>query len=125
MQPPNSANNAFPILGAGQRHQDPVCGMTVDPTKAAAQLDHSGKIYYFCSKKCAQRFAANPDRFLAAAGTGGMKNPDSSYQHHAVGPPKQSSENPDARYTCPMHPEVVQFGPGTCPKCGMALEAMD
>ncbi|MGH8690723.1 MAG: heavy metal translocating P-type ATPase [Burkholderiales bacterium] len=79
---------------------DPVCGMTVDPAKAAGSFEHHGTRYYFCSKHCLHAFSADPEKYL-------------------------SSKTPPAptgvEYTCPMHPEVVQAGPGSCPKCGMAL----
>jgi Cu+-exporting ATPase len=91
--------------------------MMVDPRKAASKQEYKGKTYYFCSTRCAERFQKEPERFLAAPGAGGMENKPSSPQ--AVPAAKQ------IRYTCPMHPEIVQIGPGTCPKCGMALEPMD
>jgi P-type Cu+ transporter len=100
--------------------RDPVCGMTVDPAKAAAHLEHCGETYYFCAKGCAQKFSANPEQYLKTAAV--QSSPDAG--HHVstpVAPPQQNG----IRYTCPMHPEVVQWGPGTCPKCGMALEPMD
>ncbi len=88
---------------------DPVCGMTVDPKSAAGSLTHLGKTYYFCSTHCVTKFQADPERFLKPAGATPI--------HLAV--PAAAG-----RYTCPMHPEIVQDGPGTCPKCGMALEPM-
>ncbi len=81
---------------------DPVCGMTVDPATAAGSHKHDGKTYYFCSEHCLQKFRANPEAIL---------NP-------APQPPAPAG----VEYTCPMDPEVVQIGPGACPKCGMALE---
>ena len=103
--------------------------MIVDPQKSAARVEHHGKIYYFCSARCAERFEKNPEKFLASPGTAGM-------EHHSSHPmddaSKQSGPTPPAiasskiaRYTCPMHPQIVQIGPGTCPICGMALEPMD
>ena len=108
---------ALPILPPSPKEKDPVCGMMVDPRKAASKQEYKGKTYYFCSTRCAERFQKEPERFLAAPGAGGMENKPSSPQ--AVPAAKQ------IRYTCPMHPEIVQIGPGTCPKCGMALEPMD
>src|SRR5713226_4740363 len=108
---------------------DPVCGMTVDPAKAAGQVNHQGKTYFFCSKGCAARFEKEPAGFLAKPGVGVM-----SHGSHAAGlvsiqmpaaKPAPQQQTKGTRYTCPMHPEVVQIGPGTCPKCGMALEPMD
>ena len=85
---------------------DPVCGMTVQPATAAGSYDYRGTTYYFCNPSCLARFKADPDSFL---------------QPKAGSAPPASS---DALYTCPMHPEIVQHGPGACPKCGMALEPM-
>jgi Cu+-exporting ATPase len=85
---------------------DPVCGMTVDPAAAAGQVEHKGRTYYFCSKHCAHAFQADPGKYLSD---------------------KRKPETPapaGAQYTCPMHPEIVQVGPGSCPKCGMALVPM-
>ncbi len=82
--------------------KDPVCGMDVDPGRAAASHQHQGNTYHFCSIHCWGRFRSKPDRYLA--------------------PREQAEVRHGVDYTCPMHPEVVQTGPGTCPKCGMALE---
>jgi Cu+-exporting ATPase len=107
---------------------DPVCGMTVDPARAAGQFEHDGTTYYFCSKGCLAKFAADPQKYLSGAretmahapliAIGGLKKP-------APSTPKLGTEDAERRrtqYTCPMHPEIVQDGPGACPKCGMALE---
>jgi P-type Cu+ transporter len=104
---------------------DPVCGMTVDPANAAAHYELRGQTYFFCAKGCAQKFAANPERYLSqssAPSTGTTAN-FSSIETETVRaqPPGQKQ----VRYTCPMHPEIIQIGPGSCPKCGMALEPMD
>lgn len=80
---------------------DPVCGMTVKPESPYAS-DRNGVHYRFCSAKCKTKFDAEPARYLA--------------------PKTEEVIVPGAEYTCPMHPEVRQIGPGTCPKCGMALE---
>ena len=91
---------------------DPVCGMTVIPGQAAGGSHvHAGTTYHFCSPSCRTRFAANPEAFLG-------KPPV------AMEPaPPAAGRSGDARiYTCPMHPEVQQVGPGSCPICGMALE---
>jgi P-type Cu+ transporter len=85
---------------------DPVCGMTFPPERAAATHTHQGRIYHFCATSCRDRFRASPESF------GGGKEP--------APPPDAASSQAD--YTCPMHPEVRQKGPGSCPKCGMALE---
>ena len=82
---------------------DPVCGMTVKP-ESPHQVEHEGHSYRFCSAKCLAKFTAEPERYLGA--------PE----------PVAATAPPGSEYTCPMHPEVRQIGPGTCPKCGMALE---
>jgi Cu+-exporting ATPase len=94
---------------------DPVCGMTVDETSAAATRVHEGTTYYFCCARCGARFEADPAAYL------NQPQPVRAHQPgaHTGGPPAQP---PAAFYTCPMHPEVRQQGPGSCPKCGMALE---
>src|SRR5918993_1477971 len=86
--------------------KDPVCGMTVDPASAAGHVDYQGNTYHFCSQHCVHAFKADPQKFL------GKK---------AAPAPVQAG----AQYTCPMHPEIVQVGPGSCPKCGMALVPME
>ena len=85
--------------------KDPVCGMTVDPHTAKHRAEHDGHPYYFCAARCREKFAADPSAYLEAR----------------VASPAPA---PGAIYTCPMHPEVQQVGPGDCPKCGMALEPM-
>ena len=87
---------------------DPVCHMQVMPETAAARYDYNGKTYYFCNPRCLERFKANPELFLVPLK---LEIRDSK------------SEISDVIYTCPMHPDVRQVGPGVCPKCGMALEA--
>ncbi|HVH33872.1 MAG TPA: heavy metal translocating P-type ATPase [Tahibacter sp.] len=85
---------------------DPVCGMRVSED-SAHQADHDGRRYYFCSAGCRSRFVADPQRYLdPASAAPAMPAP------------------PGTQYTCPMHPEIVQDHPGTCPLCGMALEPM-
>src|SRR6056297_264915 len=83
--------------------KDPVCGMQVNEEGAAGTTEYSDETYYFCSKKCLQKFEAAPEKHL-----------------------EERNEAPPAGdqriYTCPMHPEIEQVGPGDCPKCGMALE---
>ncbi|MDI3468164.1 MAG: P-type ATPase [Pseudolabrys sp.] len=81
---------------------DPVCGMTVDPHTTPHRFTSSGRPYYFCSAGCRAKFAADPAKYL--------------------GPRQPEPVVTGAIYTCPMHPEVRQQGPGTCPICGMALE---
>ena len=99
------------MIAATQREfVDPVCGMKVSPETAAGEYAYKGGRYYFCSKGCFEKLKADPEKFLAKA-----KN---------VAGQKSETPNPKSaiEYTCPMHPEIVQIGPGTCPICGMALE---
>jgi Cu+-exporting ATPase len=84
---------------------DPVCGMKVDPTTSEHHLDHQGKTFHFCSAGCQSKFAANPATYLAPK---------------AADPVKAG-----VIYTCPMHPQIRQVGPGACPICGMALEPLE
>lgn len=86
---------------------DPVCGMSVAPETAAGKYDYNGETYYFCSPGCLNKFKQNPANFLE-------KEKEE----------KVSAQSEGVEYTCPMHPEIVQIGPGSCPKCGMALEPM-
>jgi len=118
---------SLPILQGTAKHQDPVCGMTVVPEKAAGKVGHDGKTYYFCSKHCAERFSDDPEKFLAAPGTGEMKHSSALAEHVHAGAAalRAASDEKKVRYTCPMHPEIIQIGPGSCPICGMALEPMD
>ena len=85
---------------------DPVCGMPLDTSAAKYTHSHAGRRWYFCSQHCLDKFAAEPERYAKAAGK----------------PAPLPGATPGAIYTCPMHPEVRQAGPGNCPKCGMALE---
>src|SRR5688572_16367951 len=99
---------------------DPVCGMTVEPATAAGQVDYQGQTYYFCSKHCVQAFSADPGKYLGA-----KKAAHPHHHHHAVAAKipvrKKAEARAGAKYTCPMHPEIVRDAPGDCPKCGMAL----
>ena len=88
----------------GEDVKDPVCGMTVNPHDAKYRHAHEGRPYYFCSATCQDKFVAHPGQYL---------KPEA---HNATPPP------PDTIYTCPMHPQIRQKGPGSCPICGMALE---
>jgi Cu+-exporting ATPase len=94
---------------------DPVCGMTVDPASAPARVVHEGKSYYFCCPGCALKFEADPARYL---------HPSASPRPQ-IGEPRTNipgEAGAAIEYTCPMHPEVIRMGPGSCPLCGMALE---
>ena len=86
---------------------DPVCGMRVDPARTPHKAQHAGQTHFFCSAGCREKFVADPARYLK----------------EAAAPPPPVDAN--AIYTCPMHPEVRQIGPGACPICGMALEPLN
>jgi len=107
--------------------RDPVCGMSVDSRKAAAHLEHRGETYFFCAKGCAQKFSANPERYLNRPPTPAPASAASELTAILAATPSLPStpEQKQIRYTCPMHPEIIRLGPGACPKCGMALEPMD
>src|SRR5882724_9359332 len=126
---PKPSIPGLPILPTTPKVKDPVCGMTVDPQKSAGKVEHGGKTYYFCSARCAERFEKNPENFIAAPGTAGMEHhslpPVHAVNQHSGPTSPASASSKTARYTCPMHPQIVQVGPGTCPICGMALEPMD
>jgi Cu+-exporting ATPase len=83
--------------------KDPVCGMMVDPHTAKHRHEHRGHTYYFCNPKCREKFIAEPGKYLAG---------EAAKEEVPAG----------TTYTCPMHPEIRQIGPGSCPICGMALE---
>ncbi|WP_407157387.1 heavy metal translocating P-type ATPase [Bradyrhizobium sp. STM 3557] len=91
--------------GSGDRpaELDPVCGMTVDPAGSKHRFDHHGRTFHFCSAGCRTKFAADPAKYLE------KKEPPPTMPAGTI-------------YTCPMHPQIRQEGPGTCPICGMALE---
>jgi Cu+-exporting ATPase len=84
--------------------KDPVCGMSVDPHTAEHRSKHAGKTHYFCSARCQSKFDESPEKYLGEG------------QEPAEPVP------PGTMYTCPMHPEIRQQGPGDCPICGMGLE---
>jgi Cu+-exporting ATPase len=96
------AHTDAPLPSSGSNALDPVCGMTVDPSKTPHHAKHAGAEFHFCSAGCLGKFKVDPDRYL-----------------------KPKSATPAAAgtiYTCPMHPQIRQNGPGACPICGMALE---
>jgi Cu+-exporting ATPase len=109
---PGTTHAAHPHGCCGGEHEagaatapaiDPVCGMKVDPATAKHRFSYRGRDYFFCGGRCRERFEAEPEKFLAAR-------------------PAAPAAPAGAIYTCPMHPEVRQVGPGSCPICGMALE---
>jgi Cu+-exporting ATPase len=93
---------------------DPVCGMQVDPATSKGSFDYKGTTYHFCSLRCLEKFKNDPDGVLARGVP--KREPKSS------APMPVSGSAPS--YTCPMHPEIRQDHPGSCPKCGMALESV-
>ena len=84
---------------------DPVCGMKVDPATSKHRFEHGGTTYHFCSAGCRMKFSADPDSYLR--------------------PKAAEPAKPVVIYTCPMHPQIRQVGPGNCPICGMTLEPVD
>ena len=109
--------------------KDPVCGMTVDPSKAAASIEREGTLYHFCCKGCAEKFQADPAKYLAPTHKPGGMQP--TVQLTGIKPAPRTEPAPfpppppparATNYVCPMDPEVHQSHPGACPKCGMALE---
>src|SRR6266702_4449412 len=96
------AGHAHDHGDAPTKVRDPVCGMTVDPATSKHRFEHHGETFHFCSAGCRTKFAADPPQYLAK---------------------DRAPEMPAGTiYTCPMHPEIRQVGPGACPICGMALE---
>ncbi|MFI4935627.1 MAG: heavy metal translocating P-type ATPase, partial [Caulobacterales bacterium] len=91
-------------MGAEGQLTDPVCGMKVDPKTSPHRFEHRGESFHFCSAGCRSKFAADPARYLGAEALAAEATPAGTI------------------YTCPMHPQIRQVGPGLCPICGMALE---
>ncbi|MCO4317207.1 heavy metal translocating P-type ATPase [Phyllobacterium sp. 21LDTY02-6] len=130
--------------------RDPVCGMLVDPDAGKPAYDHGGRHFHFCSAGCRDRFQAEPERYIEASDpVCGMKVDRASARHMLrhqghnhyfcsagcmsrfevapqvyLGDEKPNPAPAGTQYTCPMHPEIVSDGPGSCPLCGMALEPM-
>jgi len=137
--------------GADALLRDPVCGMTVDPAADKPTAEHGGHLFHFCSERCRSKFTAEPEKYLKATDpVCGMSVDRAAAKHFArhegqgfyfcsagckakfeAEPRKYLGDRPAPRpmpkgtqYTCPMHPEVIRDKPGSCPKCGMALEPM-
>jgi Cu+-exporting ATPase len=132
---------------AGTRDKDPVCGMTVDPATARHRRQHAGQTYSFCCQGCAEKFQADPQKYLAPRPIPAVIQIAPAKPHAPAGnyvcpmcpevgqnkpgpcpscgmalEPETPAASTRTEYTCPMHPEIVRPGPGTCPICGMALE---
>ena len=90
-----------------EKVKDPVCGMMVEPSQAAATFNHKGQSFYFCHPRCQERFQADPEGYLAGR------------HQMSMG---EGITKPGATYVCPMCPEVASDKPSACPSCGMALE---
>ncbi len=107
------------LQSASQQHShdsttkvtDPVCGMSTNHAEEFTKITYQDSSYYFCSTRCLEKFKGNPEKFLG-----------STAEHKEMTPTADRPQ--DKQYTCPMHPEVIQDHPGSCPKCGMALEPM-
>jgi Cu+-exporting ATPase len=108
---------------------DPVCGMSVDPGSPHSAT-HQGQPYVFCSAGCQAKFTADPDRYLTAGAdgaqlhdaSGGANTTEAAVGRDGGTGARPASADESAEYTCPMHPEIRQIGPGSCPICGMGLE---
>lgn len=95
-----------PMMSSPPLFRDPVCGMFIEPDEAVASTTMNGIKWYFCCQSCSDKFADNPERYTDS---------DS----------RKIAGSANAQYTCPMHPEILQIGPGACPKCGMDLEPLE
>ena len=129
--------------------RDPVCGMDVDPAISERKIDHNGREYHFCSDRCQKTFSADPSAFVEAidpvcgmsvdrataryvsqvavephffCSAGCKEKFDAAPESYLGGRPAPEAMPEGTIYTCPMHPEIEQVGPGDCPICGMALE---
>src|SRR5579863_1713228 len=107
---------------APQTALDPVCGMTVSPAKAKGAVKHKGQTYYFCSAGCAQRFQAEPEKYLLPRPPLTTLITIASAQPAIAPSQSQMAARKQVKYVCPMDPEVLEDKPGPCPMCGMALE---
>ena len=103
---PDHSGHAHHHDHAADTALDPVCGMKVDPSTALHKAEHEGKTFYFCSEGCHTKFDADPAKYV----------------HEKMRPARPVNLPDGTIYTCPMHPQIRQVGPGNCPICGMALE---
>lgn len=105
-QPDDHSHDHGHFHGSGESAKDPVCGMAIDPATAKHQATYAGQSYFFCSTSCHSKFEADP----------------TAYVGHREEPSVSKPTPEGTTYTCPMHPQIRQSGPGNCPICGMALE---
>lgn len=106
---------------AGEERRDPVCGMRVSPSSPHKAM-HAGVEYGFCSAGCREKFVASPETWLGEGRQEKHGHHSCAHQAGAGSSGRHSGALKDVPHTCPMHPEVRQMGPGSCPLCGMALE---
>ncbi|HJR38387.1 MAG TPA: heavy metal translocating P-type ATPase [Nocardioidaceae bacterium] len=120
-----SSHTEHPASTTAHQVTDPVCGMAVDPTSAEHTASHAGETYYFCSAHCKAKFEVDAGRYATPSHTE-HDHADHSHAGHGhetqAGPAPSPADGEVVEYTCPMHPEIRQAGPGACPICGMALE---
>ncbi|MDR3747481.1 MAG: heavy metal translocating P-type ATPase [Acidobacteriota bacterium] len=144
-RPLHLENSPAPVADIRKADRDPVCGMTVDLSKAASSVEYEHRLYHFCCKGCAERFKNDPQKYLSpnykAAGMAAMvqlgvtpvkialvadvaaQPPSITFADEGAPPARPSAaQRPESAYICPMDPEVRQSHPGACPKCGMVLE---
>ncbi|MBL8783612.1 MAG: heavy metal translocating P-type ATPase [Deltaproteobacteria bacterium] len=126
-----AASGGASTMSEPVRVKDPVCGMMVVPEQAkGGSSTHAGRTFWFCSPGCKSKFEADPGRYLSSASGPEPAGPTASLALPAapsgtvVAPSAVKPASTPARWTCPMHPEIVKDGPGSCPICGMALEPM-
>src|SRR6201992_840033 len=101
----NHAGHDHQHADTAKTARDPVCGMSVNPETSKHRFEHNGTTYHFCCNGCRTKFEADPEKYL-----------------NEKAEAKEVPAPAGTIYTCPMHPEIHQVGPGSCPICGMALE---
>ena len=114
--------NEISNSATAEREKDPVCGMNVNPATAKHRLEHAGKAHYFCCAGCAEKFKANPEKYLTQSTRPHSSRPVTISTASIRSAPAATSAANQARYVCPMCPQVLASKPGPCPSCGMALE---
>ena len=112
---------------------DPVCGMDADERFAAGKSEYKGTTYCFCSLGCKKRFDADPEQFIDVSDSDEKQPAQTTHERDELDVAsivrnreqgRSSISRNERIHTCPMHPEILQTGPGSCPKCGMALEPL-